>query len=94
MSGPLGPISIGAIVTAGVGILGSIFTPGPDKALNRLLIWTAIVCLYGFWLMVYKSQLNPILRPVDTRFNDPTLDYNTLLEIAQHWNENNGPQNG
>jgi len=86
-------MTIGLIVTAGVGILGSIFTPGPDKALNRLLIWTAVVCLYGMWLMVYNSQVNPILRPIDVRYAltpDPAVGQ----QMANHWNANNGPRNG
>jgi len=84
----IGPITIGLIVAVGLGILGTIFTPGPDKALNRLLAWLAVICLYGFWLMVYMSQMNPILQPLDTRYSaaDPSVG----KEMADHWNANNG----
>jgi len=92
MASALGPITIGLIVTGGVGILGSIFTPGPDKALNRLLIWTAVICLYGMWLMVYNSQVNPIQVPLDTRYSSATSAVGQ--EMANHWNANNGPRNG
>jgi len=92
MVAALGPIPIALIVSAGVGVLGTIFTPGPDKALNRLLVWVAVICLYGFWLMVYMSQMNPILQPVDQRYSSVPPDLGR--ELANHWNANNGPHLG
>jgi len=92
MPSVIGPIPIGLIVAIGAGLLGTIFTPGPDKALNRLLVWVAVICLYGFWLMVYMSQMNPILLPVDNRYAIASSAVGQ--EMADHWNENNGPHLG
>lgn len=78
-----------------------------DFRLNRLLIWVAIACLYGMyvivygdcrwmtkcdrWLMVYNSQVNPILLPVDTRYS--SADPEVMMQMAEHWNSRNyGPK--
>jgi hypothetical protein len=85
-----GAIPIGLVSSAGLGILATIFAPGPDKALNRLLIWVAIICLYGMWLMVYLSQTNPILTPLDVRYS--VVPIPLMQEMADHWNDHNyGP---
>jgi len=44
------------------------------------------------WLMVYNAQVNPILPPLDTRY--AVASSNVGQEMANHWNDNNGPRNG
>jgi len=90
----LTPLWIGLCVAGGVGILGLLFVPGPDKSLNRLLVVVACICLYMMWLMVYMSQMNPLLLPMDTRFSDPTTPLEARDYAAHHWNAHNGPING
>ena len=38
--------------------------------------------------MVYMSQMNPILLPLDNRY--ALADADTLAYAAKHWNDNNG----
>jgi hypothetical protein len=57
-------ILISVLIALLVGIIATIFAPGPDKGLNRVLIWTAICCLWYAWFIVYASQANPFLLPV------------------------------
>lgn len=44
------------------------------------------------WMMVYMSQMNPILLPVDERYAQ--ADEETRLGAARHWNAHNGPKHG
>jgi len=58
-------ILICTLVYAAIGAVLS-FYPAmimKDKALFRTLIWTAVVCMWLFWLVTYMSQLNPIIVP-------------------------------
>ncbi len=34
-----------------------------DPALYRLAIWTGVFCLWLMWMIVYVSQINPLLAP-------------------------------
>lgn len=42
--------------------------------------------------MVYMSQMNPIVRPVDMRYSN--APYNVRIENGNHWNDNNGYLHG
>jgi hypothetical protein len=75
-------------IWAVAGLVGSFVVPGPDKSLQRVLLWTTLACSYllyelhfylcfssrltSSWFMVYMSQKYCILLPVDTRFQGAT----------------------
>jgi len=75
---------IALAVVVALGIMGTFVVPGPDKALHRVLVWTSVVCVYLFWLMVYQSQKYPLLYPVDTRYSEASNS--TRDWAAQLWN--------
>ncbi|KYQ93898.1 hypothetical protein DLAC_05300 [Tieghemostelium lacteum] len=55
------------VVTAiylGLGIILSIYPPIiQDKALGRICIFTAFVCLWMLWIVCYMSQMYPSITP-------------------------------
>jgi len=60
--------ALGVIGTFLVPFLFAKETPNISKAdavkLALTLNWTAVVCLYVFWLWVYMHQLNPLIAPI------------------------------
>jgi len=54
---------IGTGVAAFLIIVGLIAAPGPDKALARLMSTTAVFCCWLMWIIVYMSQMNPLIQP-------------------------------
>jgi len=57
------PIIIATIICIAIGVIFSVFPLGPDKALCRVLAWTAMICIWLMWLMTYLSQMNPLVAP-------------------------------
>lgn len=57
------PVAVGSAVALIVGIISFLFVPGPDKALNRTVAVTAIVCCWLMWVCVYMSQMYPLAAP-------------------------------
>jgi len=57
------PIIIATIIAVVLGIALSIRPCGPDKALTRLMVWTAISCMWLMWLCTFLSQMNPLVQP-------------------------------
>jgi len=74
---------VAAAVWLVLGFLGTIFTPGEDKALGRVLIWTTVICTFSYWFIVYQSQKNPILYPMDSRF--AAAPFPLAKEAAERW---------
>jgi len=57
-------VIIGTTVFAALGLLFGTWIPWTrDKELGRLLVWTAVVCCWLFWIIVYMSQINPLIAP-------------------------------
>mmetsp|Transcript_21720 Transcript_21720/g.61060 ORF Transcript_21720/g.61060 Transcript_21720/m.61060 type:complete len:86 (+) Transcript_21720:138-395(+) len=58
------PIFIGTAIYLLFGVGGSVvvqFVPQfDDKALARTLVWTAVICLWLMWIIVYMSQMYPV----------------------------------
>jgi hypothetical protein len=57
-------IIVSIIVSFVIGVICTIFAPGPDKSLSRVFVWTAVFCLWFVWFIVYASQVNIFLIPI------------------------------
>ncbi|KAL6070808.1 hypothetical protein QOT17_006565 [Balamuthia mandrillaris] len=57
------PIGVATGLTILLGVALTVFTPGPDKSLNRTLAWTALFCCWLLWLCAYMSQMYPLAQP-------------------------------
>eukprot|EP01123_Difflugia_compressa_P003213 TRINITY_DN1409_c1_g2_i1.p1 TRINITY_DN1409_c1_g2~~TRINITY_DN1409_c1_g2_i1.p1 ORF type:complete len:101 (+),score=11.24 TRINITY_DN1409_c1_g2_i1:83-385(+) len=67
--GPNIPLAIGSGIAAALIVIGLVLAPGPDRSLNRVLIVTAVICVWLNWIMIFISQMYPILVPVDDRYS-------------------------
>jgi uncharacterized membrane protein len=57
------PVAIGTGLAILIGVIFMFFTPGPDKALNKVLIITALFMMWLMWVCVYLSQMYPVAVP-------------------------------
>jgi len=72
------PIIVMSIIWGLVGILGPFVVPrGPNKGVIQTCLILTAVCCYIFWLVVYLSQLNPLLGPL--------LDNKTITIMQNEW---------
>jgi len=72
------PIIVMSIIWGLVGILGPFVVPrGPNKGVIQTCLILTAVCCYIFWLVVYLSQLNPLLGPL--------LDNKTIVIMQNEW---------
>jgi len=56
--------TIVAVVLMFVAILLVIpLAPSYDKALIRVMIITAAICMWMMWVITYMSQMNPLVNP-------------------------------
>ncbi|XP_075211206.1 V-type proton ATPase subunit e-like [Lycorma delicatula] len=61
-----------------VGLICPLLVPrGPNKGLVQLVLMLTAVTSYSFWLIVYLSQVNPLMGPKVTN--------NTFLLLARKW---------
>eukprot|EP01123_Difflugia_compressa_P003192 TRINITY_DN14080_c0_g1_i1.p1 TRINITY_DN14080_c0_g1~~TRINITY_DN14080_c0_g1_i1.p1 ORF type:complete len:100 (+),score=8.32 TRINITY_DN14080_c0_g1_i1:104-403(+) len=80
--GPNIPVAIGSGVAVAFIIIGLLLAPGPDRWLNRVLIVTAVICLWLNWIMIFVSQMYPILVPVDDRYPKYISQYNEFPPMS------------
>jgi len=59
---------IGTCIFAALGIIGCVWAtwsnqPGLDKSLMRLMATLTAFCCWLMWIVVFMSQINPLIAP-------------------------------
>jgi len=67
------PIAIATGLGILVSLVGFCFVPGPDKALHRTMVVTAVVMMWLLWLVTYMAQMYPITVPQKSESTDVKL---------------------